>query len=94
MTSIVTWNARGLCNEAAQRSVKELIRFSRANIILIQETKIQEGRIIEYASMWGESWKWHWIPSSGLSGGLITAWNEDMVQVDDVLKGAHTISIS
>ncbi|KAF5200259.1 hypothetical protein FRX31_010154 [Thalictrum thalictroides] len=94
MAKIVSWNARGLCNEAAQESTKTLLRFSKANIILIQEWKVHDREVIDKASMWGSQWKWKWVPSTRLSGGLITAWNEDAVQILDILVGAHAFNFN
>ncbi|KAF5195873.1 hypothetical protein FRX31_014540 [Thalictrum thalictroides] len=69
MARIVSWNARGFCNEAAQESMKILLRFSKADIILTQESKVHDREVIDKASMWGSQWKWKWVPSTGLSGG-------------------------
>ncbi|KAF5196675.1 hypothetical protein FRX31_013738, partial [Thalictrum thalictroides] len=75
MAKILSWNARGLCNLDAQGSVKLLLTKSKANVCMIQETKIKELAYVGNANLFPMGWLWKFVPSFGLSGGMLLAWN-------------------
>ncbi|KAF5176576.1 hypothetical protein FRX31_033837, partial [Thalictrum thalictroides] len=69
MTKLVSWNARGLCNLDAQGSVKSLLKLSKANVVMIQETKVRDCIDGIGSLVFPNGWRWECVPSMGLSGG-------------------------
>ncbi|KAE8726846.1 hypothetical protein F3Y22_tig00005974pilonHSYRG00134 [Hibiscus syriacus] len=101
--SVLSWNIRGLGRNVKVSAVNQAIGFSKARVVLIQETKVHsvcvgierrlKGRFVTdlvYAS------------AEGASGGLISLWDSDAFTVKChnvfrriiVLKGVHDISSS
>ncbi|KAF5194682.1 hypothetical protein FRX31_015732, partial [Thalictrum thalictroides] len=68
MAILVTWNARGLCNLDAQGSVKALLNVSKANVVMIQETKVRGNFDGVCNLLFPSGWMWKCVPSVGLSG--------------------------
>ncbi|KAF5184672.1 hypothetical protein FRX31_025737 [Thalictrum thalictroides] len=68
MARILTWNARGLCNLDAQGSVNMLRKKSKADVIMIQETKVRDKEVIEKTNMWPNDWKWAFCTIKGVLG--------------------------
>ncbi|KAF5191738.1 hypothetical protein FRX31_018672 [Thalictrum thalictroides] len=93
MAKVVSWNARGLCNLDSQGSVSMLLKKTKANVILIQETKIKESGGIDDAKLFPKEWKWVCVPSIGLSGGMVLAWNPCDIIMKDSFVGTFSISI-
>ena len=89
---IISWNCRGLGNPNKAEAVKVLLRMEPTNILLLQETKIEEDALLLLS-------KSKWKKNSGMvasargtSGGLATLWSEE----DFLLKALyayHTRSI-
>ncbi|KAF5187905.1 hypothetical protein FRX31_022508, partial [Thalictrum thalictroides] len=70
MAKVVSWNARGLCNLDAQGSVDMLLKMTKANVILLQESKLKESKGIDDAKLLPIGWQWLCVPSIGISGGM------------------------
>ncbi|KAF5188732.1 hypothetical protein FRX31_021682, partial [Thalictrum thalictroides] len=68
MAKCVSWNARGLCNLDAQGSVKTLLKLTKANVVMIQETKVWDCIDGISSSVFPNGWRWVGVPSIGLSG--------------------------
>ena len=43
---ILSWNCRGLGNPSKAKAVKDLVRMENPDILLLQETKIDEDSLI------------------------------------------------
>ncbi|KAF5206481.1 hypothetical protein FRX31_003929 [Thalictrum thalictroides] len=80
MAKVLSWNARGLCNLDAQGSVKWLLNKSKADIVMLQETKIKEKAVVDNA-FFPVGWKWEFVPSLGLFGGMLMAWNPNVIDM-------------
>ena len=81
---IVSWNCRGLGNPTKVEAVKDLLRMEPSDILLLQETKIEEEALLSLSrSKWkknvGKS-----VNARGTSGGLTTLWSKDKF----LLKGS------
>ncbi|KAF5182983.1 hypothetical protein FRX31_027430, partial [Thalictrum thalictroides] len=81
MAKVLLWNARGLCNLDAQGSVKWLLNKSKADIVMLQETKIKEKAVVDNASMFPVGWRWEFVPSLRLSGGMLMARNPNVIDM-------------
>ncbi|KAF5191476.1 hypothetical protein FRX31_018934, partial [Thalictrum thalictroides] len=73
--------------------VRMLMEVHKPEIMLIQETKIEDTSLQSIRDLWRHPWKFIQIPSIGLSGGQIIAWNSDLVKVIDSVEGAFSISV-
>ena len=73
-TNIISWNIRGICNEVARSNCKRLLLESRAQIILIQESKCSDPDR-EFIALFWESMQYSYLVERaiGLSGGLMIA---------------------
>ncbi|KAF5194888.1 hypothetical protein FRX31_015527 [Thalictrum thalictroides] len=72
----ITWNTRGLCNVAAQGSIKLILRLYMPDVLWVQETKIEDKILVEKAEMWDDDWGWIFMPSMGASGGMLAIWRK------------------
>ena len=52
--NIFSWNCRGLGNPSKDETVKDLIRMASPNVLLLQETKIEEDNLL---SLRKKNWK-------------------------------------
>lgn len=90
---ILSWNVRGL-NEAEKRStIKSLIHKWRADIVCLQETKIEEWSIQWIRQVWGNRWvDWAVLKSTCRSGGIIVLWDKRVWLNREIHQGHHTIT--
>ena len=73
------------------KAVKYLLRMEPSDILLLQETKIEE-----YALLLLSRTKWKKnsgkaVSARGISGGLVTLWSEDMFQLKSSFATQHWI---
>lgn len=78
-SKILIWNVRGLNSVARQDSVRTLVESTRADIVCLQETKMENVSRRTVLSALGSSFS-HYVfaPSVGASGGILTAWKHDL----------------
>lgn len=90
---ILSWNVRGL-NEADKRStIKSMIYKWRADIVCLQETKIEDGSSQRIRQVWGNRWvEWAAMNSIGRSGGIIVLWDKRQWSNRGIQQGCYTIS--
>ena len=77
----VSWNCRGLGNPSKAQAAKDLLKMVPSEILLLQETKIEE-----YALLLISKNKWRYtsrkaINARGTCGGLATLWSADHFQL-------------
>lgn len=73
--NVVSWNIRGAGNEVARANVKKLLMETKANVLLLQETKCSDWDAIWTDGFWrGEDNKWEDSQAEGQSGGLLSSW--------------------
>ena len=73
----VSWNCKGLGNPTKAEAVKYLLKMVSSNILLLQETKIEEEALLLLSKT---KWKLNAgkaVSSRGTSGGLATLWCEE-----------------
>ena len=82
---LISWNIRGL-NEIDKRSrVKNLLRQWKADIICLQETKLESISSIMVRSLLGcLHTDWCYVPSNGTSGGILLMWDRRTVEKIEV----------
>lgn len=75
---ILSWNVRGLGNRDRRRMVKEMVQRSKADLVLVQESKLEiVNRMIisEISSFLSTGWVF--LPSVRATRGIIIFWNKD-----------------
>ena len=86
---IISWNCRGLGNPIKPEAVKDLMRMDPLDILLLQETKIEE----EYLLLLSKSkWKLNVGKAAnvrGTFGGLSTLWCEENFQLQSCSITQH-----
>lgn len=86
---ILTWNVRGLESARKICIIKEALRVAKADIVMLQETKLEVVDNKWVRSIWGiRNKEWSFLPSIGALGGHIIIWKEDMFECIDLLFGA------
>lgn len=78
---IVSWNCRGLGNPLKAEAVKYLSRMELLDILLLQETKIEEDALISLSRIKWNKNSGKAVSTRGISWGLATLWSEDMFQL-------------
>jgi exonuclease III len=91
---ILNWNARGLNNPARRQVVKDLVRDTKATIVAIQETKLELFDQQMVQETLGVNFVDHFafLPSVGLSGGVLLAVSSEHYSIYAVEVGVHTIT--
>ncbi|WMV46111.1 hypothetical protein MTR67_039496 [Solanum verrucosum] len=76
MFKLISWNIRGLNDREKRRVVHSLLSGWRADIVCLQETKI-EGDISEMVKqIWGGRWiRYACLKASGTRGGILLMWD-------------------
>ena len=86
-------NIRGLNAPSKQRLVVDLKKDLKPDIILLQETKLDDLRIDRIKnSIWKEA-KSASSATLGMKGGLMTFWNKDLIEGRVLITTKWTISI-
>ena len=78
---LVYWNCRGLGNPIKANAVKDLMRMVPSEILLLQETKVEEESLLLLRR---SKWKLNSgkaVISRGTCGGLATLWCEENFQL-------------
>lgn len=83
----VSWNVKGLGKASKRFTVKRALSKVKAELILLQETKLAENREKAIQS-WANSMNmdFDFVPAQGSAGGLITMWRVGGLQVLRVVK--------
>ena len=85
--NIVSWNCRGLGNSSKVEVVNDIIRMASPDVLLLQETKINEDSILSISS---KKWKMNVgkdVSARGNAGGIATLWKENVF----TLEQSHTL---
>ena len=78
---ILFWNVRGLHERDKRLQIKNLIRMWRADIICIQETKVELITRGFVRSLWRCYYvDWVYLGSLGASGGILVMWDRRVVE--------------
>jgi exonuclease III len=78
---LTSWNCRGLGSKKKEDAIRDLIKTSRTDILLIQETKMsQQDSLTVLKNAWSSS-KGVADNARGASGGLCTMWNNSKLDL-------------
>jgi len=79
---IITYNVRGLGGFEKRSEVKRLVSDKKPFVLCLQETKLSVVDDMLVKDIWGNSaMSYSFQPSNGASGGLLTCWDCNSVQV-------------
>ena len=87
--NIVSWNCRGLGNSSKVEAVNDLIRVASPNVLLLQETKIDEDNLLSISNT-----KWNLnvgkaVSARGTVGGIATLWKENYFSLEHSHSTQH-----
>ena len=88
---VTSWNYRGLGNPIKAVAVKDLLRMAPSEILLLQETKIEEEALLLIRN---KNWNLNAgnaVSARGSCGGLATLWRDDKFQLKKVYATQHWI---
>ena len=88
---VTSWNYKGLGNPIKAKVVKDLMKMASSEILLLQETKIEEEALLLLSKS-----KWNLNVGKAVSarvsfGGLATLWSEDKFQLNRWFATQHWI---
>ena len=90
---ILSWNVRGANDSSKRKVIKTFIRNQRADVICIQETKIQAmSDYIARSIGSGRFIEWKAVNAEGASGGILVCWDKRALEVLDWEEGQFTLS--
>ena len=84
-------NCRGLDNSTKFEAMNDLIRMASPNVLMLQETKIDEESLLSISS---KSWKLNVgkvVSSRGTPGGIVTLWTGNDFILENSHKSQHWI---
>ena len=88
---LVSWNSRGMGNPVKSEAVKDLLKIETPEILMLQETKIEGGSLLQISS---NKWKKNAgkaISARGSFGGLATLWAEEEFTLESSFDTQHWI---
>lgn len=81
LSSILIWNVRGLNNKARCDYVRDTVLSSKADIVCLQETKVEAFSAYLLLSACGTEFdKCLTLPANGTCGGILIAWKGAVCQ--------------
>ena len=91
--TILMWNVRGLNDAAHRELVRETVNCSRPMIVCLQETKLSSFNntpAMETLGQYLDSYLE--LGAQGTRGGILLAWNKDMISMTNAVNRVFTIS--
>ena len=93
-SKILVWNVRGLNSSARQDSVRMLVQSIRADIVCLQETKMEGISQWFVLSTLGPGFcHFVFVPSVGASGGILVAWKQALGTAGNFRVDNHCASV-
>ncbi|KAH1108771.1 hypothetical protein J1N35_012539 [Gossypium stocksii] len=92
---IITWNIRGLGSAIKIEAVNRVVRLNRADVCLIQETKLESVSVELARRLWG-NYYFDFKFSTGVErfGGLLTIWDKCSFLVETNLCERRIIAVA
>jgi hypothetical protein len=84
----VSWNCRGLGSKLKEEVVKDLVRMTSPDVLLIQETKMEEPETFQASKNFWKKGASRATSARGALGALATFWNSSML---DLIEEHSTI---
>lgn len=91
---ILSWNVKGLGRPLKCHLVKDVILTSQADIVYLQEFKLQEIHSSTWRSIGGMCINtFNFLPALGIASGIIITWDLSQVNGTLIHKGTFSITI-
>jgi exonuclease III len=91
---MLIWNTRGLGDEDKNNIIFKQIMQSNANLICIQETKLQDITIFKARQFLPPRYTgFVFQPADGAAGGILFAWSEREYDVSVIQKNKHSLTV-
>ena len=90
---IVVWNVRGINNPAKRDAIKNLILYSGASVVCLQETKVQDMNLGLGQQCLGPVFdNFFYVSAVGTRGGVLLACNSSNVQMSNSHVTQNTVT--
>ena len=90
---IMLWNVRGVNNRDKRKILKAFIRSKKADIVCLQETKIQNMSVGMMRSLGvGRFLDWGTVDAEGSARGILVFWDKRVVKLVDMETGIFSVS--
>ena len=89
----MTWNVRGVNDLDRRKIIRNFIRYQRADMVCLQETKVQEMNATLARSLGaGRFFDWRAQNAEGIAGGILLFWGKRRMKLVDSEIGLFSIS--
>ena len=91
MMHLISWNCRGLGNPNKAEAIKDLLKMETADILMLQETKIEGETLLNTSIM---KWKYDSgkvVSARGSAGGIGTFWSKNPFSLERFSETQHWI---
>ena len=90
---IISWNVRGVNDPNKRKVIKNLFRSHRANLVCLQETKVQDMNIDKMRSLGvGRCLNWKALNTEGFAVGILLLWDNSRISLVDSMVGSFSVS--
>ena len=90
---ILSWNVRGVNDLDKRKVIKNFLRSQRADLVCLQETKVQEMNINMVRSLGvGRCLNWKALNAEGSAGGILLLWDNSRISLVDSVVGRFSVS--
>ncbi|XP_070020674.1 uncharacterized protein [Nicotiana sylvestris] len=90
---VLNWNIRGLNDKNKRSIVGSLVREWRADIVCLQQTKMEDIPASMLYQIWGNRWvEWAELKASGTRGGIVVMWDRRLWKCNDSHQGSFSIT--
>ncbi|XP_020704506.1 uncharacterized protein LOC110115583 [Dendrobium catenatum] len=80
MNSLLFWNCRGAKKKKASLYLKEVVKDQNVIFVGLLETKLVTIENKDVENMIGNGWNYSFVPSAGLSGGILVMWRSSQAK--------------
>ena len=87
----ISWNCRGLGSNQKEEALKDIIRINKPDILLIQETKMEDSILYQVGHALWKKGPGIAISSKGASGGIATFWDSTKFELIKEERSNHWI---
>ncbi|XP_020679250.1 uncharacterized protein LOC110097298 [Dendrobium catenatum] len=91
MNSILIWNCRGAKKKKSSLYLKEVVKDQNVLFIGLLETKLVYIDIKDVELLIGFDWDFSYIPSAGLSGGILVLWRRKLAKFSKIDSSSQFI---
>ena len=89
---VISWNMRGGGGQVKRRILKRKIRKEKPDVLLLQETKMEERDLKKLAGTVWKGCEVVGIDSKGAAGGMGIWWDPDKIELEAFMATRHSIS--